>query len=105
MNANHIRDEFGTCKFCGLPWSDGPCEAHARAKPAMIACEALGVQFVEWNDKEQYCTYRNPVKPAPAGLCERLPMVIIYHMIHYRCKLDDAKAKIRKLRKRLEAQR
>ena len=70
--THHIRDEFGTCRLCGLPWSDGPCEAHARAKPAMIACEALGLTFVEWNERGQFVSYVSPGAFAVPGVCERM---------------------------------
>lgn len=70
--TNHIRDEFGTCKFCGFPWTTGECAAHAKAKPAMRACEALGLKFVEWNERGQFASYASPGVFAVPGVCERM---------------------------------
>lgn len=48
----HEHDTTGLCRHCGLPTERAPpsgeCPAHKLASPAMRACEAIGLEFVEY---------------------------------------------------------
>lgn len=59
------------CKHCGLPPDRAPpvCSVNQYGKPARRALDAIGLEYVGFETRGMYATYRSPLN---ADACERL---------------------------------